>query len=381
MILDGRPQGRSRCGEQWAGADRPGVRGPASTPEAATGDVPVVPVAPLWRIPVPDDARPMVARISAPEHLLTFMPYVMGYVPELCLQVALFDQKGSLAVAQLDLSGHVPTTSALDQIWESVTETITHVEAEVASLLLYGGADLVEPVLATTHRAPVPLNHVLRVEEQHYWDLRAPEDLRDIGIPWKPDPQIQDMLRSAGWSDAPSHRDYLDKVRPGRDRAVATRVEQTLEEVVPPTPAAAFRLIESIHRARATASDPSDSRCRLNPVKAARILLGLRNDTVRCACLGWHEPHALNLWMDLLAITPPQQAAPLLGLTSVCAYFRGDGERAREAATAALALDPDQLEATLTSNGLLALPGRPTDVAGFIHLAATNARHKLIDNA
>ena len=345
-----------------------------------------------------DDRQPdLVVRAGSPAALLTLVPHLLGFVPEVSLVVmGVAPPRDRIRVTlRYDLP-EPPEPGLVADIVAHAVGVLRTQRLTAAVAVGYGPHALVTPAADelrdAARRAGIDLREFLRVQDGRYWSYLCGNEAccPAAGVPFEPDPQAAQAaaLIGAGTPVLASRAAVADRVAPlggiaAESMRQATRraerhVARLLARVRRSGRLGAVRHMIAaeglaavgamIARYRGGGRYTSDD-------EIARLTVALRDLRVRDDAWARMDPaHSgahLRLWIDVTRRAQPGHVGAPAALLAFVAWQAGDGALANVALDRALADDPGYSMALLlrqvisagTPPSLARLPMTPEEVA------------------
>ena len=272
--------------------------------------------------------------------LIAAVPYVLTYQPHDAVVVMVFAGPRLAVTAALPLPPDPRVTLAAHSFNRVLAGALTNrqdpgADGATRALVLGYGPATIDPLLTgIAGELAVPVEDVVRVHAGRWWSLTCPDPTCcPPGAPVTTADHLSLALTVAGGIPAPTRADRardLHPTGPLPDQVTAALAARTAAG----DPAEQYELLEAARAARV------DGDAALSPDEAAGLLRAVSDVRVRDACILWHDPAAVRLWLDLVRMAPPGWVAPAATLLALAAYRDGDSVLANLAIDRALDDDP-----------------------------------------
>lgn len=281
-------------------------------------------------LPSPSGADPADLtrlRISGPADLVAVVPYLLSFHPDESLVAVLVASGRVVVTARLDL----PPVDGANQIAQEIGWLADRQRADEVVVIAYStDAGRARGVLAglLDELGGAPLSEAIYVDGTRWWSLTCrqsccPPEGRPYEIGAHPLAAEavfaglgvradRDELRQLAAGPAPEHYDRL-----------VTRAAELAADLGPTSAETAGDLVES------AVTSTLESQKHLGTDSALRLALLCRQIVARDRAWALMErptaPEHVQLWSDVVAVTPPDLAAAPVCLLGVAAWINGDG--------------------------------------------------------
>jgi Domain of unknown function (DUF4192) len=269
----------------------------------------------------PDQPRPLL-RLRAASHLLTAVPYLLGYQPAepSLVVVGMREREVVLTAATAEL----PAAGDLPAAWAAFSRALVANDADAVVVIAYADRDWTTTLQRFADTAPLPVVDLLRVHERRWWSLSCPDPSACIrpecgptGAKLIEHPQVAAPLIAGGAAAPGTRQELAAALQPGPE-ALLTAVTAVLAASPRRDHRALYAALREARDARTDRPEP------LPPRLAAVLLQAVADPRVRDACLAWTDDAAWWLWHDLIHAAPPGWVAPTATLIAAAAYQRGN---------------------------------------------------------
>ena len=292
-------------------------------------------------------------KLRSPGELIAAVPYLIGFHPADCYVVCGLVADSPVMHLRVDDSA----SSDLDDLTEMLKSHLKRGGAERSILIAHGhvASESLLPLTASLRAAGMPVLDALSVVDGRWRSLLC-DSTTCCPATGNPIPQPEQLpavaqFVAAGRVARSSRAALIADLVPDPERQ--ERTGECMGEIRDGNASAA----ESLQRWRDVVESVASGACLPGPRARAQLLVSLRNVSVRDALLAEivEGPDAFDPVLAWLASSCPQpDAAPVLTLTALPAWLRGDGARAGQVLEVALAADSGYRLAQLLDCGLRA---------------------------
>jgi hypothetical protein len=274
--------------------------------------------------PAPDPRASL--RISDPSDLLALIPYLLGFHPQESVVTVLVGSGHVILTARVDL----PALTSVDALAAEVSRLAVQHRAQEIVLVVYSAADpdarsLLDGLLDELSEHQV--SEAILVTGERWWSLVCSSDCcPPQGRPYEVEShRIAAEAVYAGMSVRGGRADLVTLVS-GPDRADDERLDQLIlaarADLSRLSPPQTTRLVEKII-ASAVGGATLDE-CRLLQLALTATDLLLRDRAWAMITRADAHRH-VQLWAQVVAVTPPDLAAAPLALLGMAGWISGDG--------------------------------------------------------